>query len=216
MNRLQACLVDAYGTVLHTDFAAYRDVLPAMAGIPADALYAEFRRLGPALGTGRIPMTEAIAQILRACGVQPQPELVRDIVEKMRELLLMSARLFDDALPFLRELRSRGLRTAIVSNCDENTRDLLVELGVAALADTLVLSCEVGAEKPAAPIYADALARLGVAADAALFVDDNAAYCAGAVALGIRTVQIVRGVGGEQPGPGITVVRSLAEVVALL
>ena len=41
-------------------------------------------------------------------------------------------------------LRSRGVKTAIVSNCDENTRDFLVELGVAALADVLVLSCEVG------------------------------------------------------------------------
>jgi len=75
------------------------------------------------------------------------------VADKSRELLLASARLYDDVLPFLRMLRSGGVRIAIVSNCDENTRDLLVELGVAALADALVLSCEVGTAKPAKAIF---------------------------------------------------------------
>jgi FMN phosphatase YigB (HAD superfamily) len=46
-----------------------------------------------------------------------------------------------------------------------------------------------------------------------LFVDDNAAYCAGAEALGITAVRIVR---GELDGYGPAVVRSLAEVEAML
>jgi len=216
MPRPQAFLVDAYGTLVYTDFAPYRNELPAMAGVPAAELYAEFSRLGPALSTGQISMTDAIAQILRACAVQPRPDLVRNIVDKIRELLLITGRLFDDALPFLQDLRARGIKTAIISNCDENTRDLLVKLGIAALVDTMVLSCEVGVDKPAARIYTDALGALGVTADTAMFVDDNAAYCAGAVALGIRTVQIVRRAGGEDAGPGRTVVRSLADIGAML
>jgi len=50
---------------------------------------------------------------------------------------------------------------------------LLAELGVDALADTMVLSCEVGAAKPAPEIFQCALDRLGVTADAAVFVDDQ-------------------------------------------
>ena len=214
-TRPRAFLVDAYGTLVYTDFRAHRDVLPAMAGIPADVMYAEFGRLGPVLSTGQISMPDAITQVLRAGGAQPRPGLVRDIVDKLRELLLISGRLFDDALPFLADLRARGIAIAIVSNCDENTRDLLVKLGVAALADTMILSCEVGVEKPAARIYADALSALGVTADDAMFVDDNASYCAGGVALGIRTVQIVRG-DGDGNGAGIAVVRSLADVAVML
>jgi putative hydrolase of the HAD superfamily len=216
VTRLEACLIDAYGTIVHTDFTAHRHVLPAMAGVPADAMYAEFGRLEPALGTGQISMTEAFAEILRACGVPPRPELVREIADKARELLLASGRLYDDVLPVLRQLRSRGIKTAIVSNCDENTRDLLVELGVAALTDTLVLSCEVGALKPAARIYQRALDQLGVTAGAALFVDDSAVYCAGAAELGISAVQIVRGELDGKVVAGSTVVRSLAEVEAML
>ena len=100
--------------------------------------------------------------------------------------------MFDDTIPFLRGLRDRGIKIAIVSNCTENTRPLLVKHGVDALADTLVLSCEVGSAKPEAEIFRCALDRLGVAADAAVFVDDQAGYCAGSVAAGIRAVQIVR------------------------
>jgi putative hydrolase of the HAD superfamily len=181
-----ACLLDAYDTIVYTDFSAHRDELPKLAGISADAMFREFSRLGPALSVGQISITEAFAQILQACGVEPRAGLVRAMADKSRELLLLAGRLYDDVLPFLRTLRSRGIKIAIVSNCDENTRDLLVELGVAALADALVLSNEVGAVKPTAQIYQYALDELGVTAEAALFVDNNATFCAGAAALGIH------------------------------
>ncbi len=214
MARLQACLIDAYGTILHTDFTAHRIERAAMAGVPADVMDAEFRRLAPALAIGQLSMTEAFTQILRACGVEPRPELVREILASGRKLPLAASHLYEDVLPFLRQLRSRGLKAAIVSNCDENTRDVLVQLGVAALTDALVLSCEVGAEKPAAVIYARALDRLGVTAEAALFVDDNPVCCAGARALGITAVRIVR---AQADGMAdTTVVRSLADVAAML
>jgi putative hydrolase of the HAD superfamily len=214
--RLDACLLDAYDTIVHTDFTAHRNVLPAMAGISADAMYHEFRRFGPALSVGQISITEAFGEILRACGVEPRPGLVRAMADKSRELLLLSGRLYGDVLPFLRTLRSRGVKVAIVSNCDENTRDLLVELGVAALVDVLALSNEVGAAKPAAQIYQYALDKLGVTAAAALFVDNNATFCAGAAALGIQAVQIVRQIREAEGGAGTAVVGSLAELEVFL
>jgi hypothetical protein len=71
--------------------------------------------------------------------------------------------------------------------------------------------------------------QLGVPAGAALFVDDQAAFCAGAAAVGIRAAQIVRGeldgiggvggvdgVDGKVPAGGTTIVRSLPEVEAML
>jgi len=88
---------------------------------------------------------------------------------------------------------------------------------VAARVDALVLSCEVGAAKPSARIFEHALDQLEVAADAALFVDDNAGYCIGAAGLGLTAVQIIRGeIDGKPPATGITVVRSLTEVEVML
>jgi putative hydrolase of the HAD superfamily len=214
VGRFDACLVDAYNTIVYTDYAPYRDELPALAGLPADVLYGEFRRLGPAVGTGRMTLAQAFAAILQAGGAEPRPGLVRALTARTRELLLTTARLYDDALPFLRELRSLGVKVAIVSNCDENTRPLLAASGVAALADALILSCEVGAEKPQAAIYQQALDRLGVPAGGALFIDDNAAFCAGAEELGVSALRIVRGQAGGHP-PGDGVVTSLTEVGAM-
>jgi putative hydrolase of the HAD superfamily len=219
--RLEACLVDAYDTILTCDFSILRDELSALAGISADTWQAEYARIGALVSDGRLSKAEAFARLLRAAGREASPALVADLVRQDTELLLAHARLYDDTIPFLRGLRDRGIKIAIVSNCTENTRPLLVKHGVDALADTLVLSCEVRSAKPAAEIFRCALDRLGVAAKAAVFVDDQPGYCAGSVAAGIRAVQIVRAdldgqsLDGQVPTPGTTVVRSLPEVEAL-
>jgi len=204
--RLEACLVDAYDTILTCDFSILRNQLSALAGISPDTWQVEYARIGPLVSDGRLSKAEAFAR----------PGLVAELVRQDQELLLAHARLYDDTIPFLRGLRDRGIKIAIVSNCTENTRPLLVKHGVDALADALVLSCEVRSAKPAAEIFRCALDRLGVAAEAAVFVDDQAGYCAGSVAAGIRALQIVRGeLDGQVAAPGTMVVRSLPEVEAL-
>jgi putative hydrolase of the HAD superfamily len=216
MGRLRACLVDAYDTILACDFSVQRRELAALADLSVDIWWGAYEQVMPALTDGRLSKAEGFGEVLRACGRQVRPDLVRTMVSRDRELLLANARLFDDAVPFLSGLRARGIKIAIVSNCTENTRPLLSRLGVDALADAVVLSCEVGAAKPSAEIFVHALETLEVTADAAVFVDDQAGYCAGAVAAGIRTVQIVRdGVDGVTPGAEIAVVRSLSEVGSL-
>ena len=216
MAEREACLVDVYDTLLNCDFVAHRTELPTLAGLTPEAWGAGYSQVRAALGTGQLSKAGGFEQILRAGGAQARPDLVRALVELDRELLLGSARLYDDALPFLAALRSRGIKVAIVSNCSEHTRDLLENNGVAELADTLVLSYEVGAEKPAAKIFGYALDQLGATASGALFVDDQPSYCAGAAAMGITAVQIVRGeLDGKVPDEGTMVVRSLSDVTAM-
>jgi len=76
---------------------------------------------------------------------------VAELVRKDRELLAAASRLYEDAIPFLQALRSRGMLIALVSNCVENTRQLLSDFGVSALADAVVLSCETGCAKALSP-----------------------------------------------------------------
>ena len=223
MPRLEACLIDAYDTILTCDFSILRNELSALAGISPDTWYDEYAPIQALVSDGRMSKAEAFAHILRASGREAHPGLVAELVRRDQELLLANARLFDDTIPFLHGLRDRGIKIAIVSNCTENTRPLLVKHGVDALADALVLSCEVRSAKPAPEIFRCALDRLGVAAEAAVFVDDQAGFCAGSVAVGIRAVQIVRpglvrpgldgqGIDGQGLAAGTTVVRSLPEL----
>jgi putative hydrolase of the HAD superfamily len=199
-------------TIATCDFEVLRNELPVIAGAEPRAWNDAFARLGPDLRHGRTTMAQGFEQILPACGIRPQPALVSELVRKDRELLAASSRLYDDAIPFLQILQSRGVKVALVSNCIENTPPLLSDLGVSALADPVVLSCEAGCAKPDARIYRRALDQLGVTAGAAVFVDDQPAYCAGATAAGMTALQIAR---GETPllapAPGTEVIGSLLE-----
>jgi putative hydrolase of the HAD superfamily len=215
--RPRAFLVDVYETIVTCDFEVLRNELPVIAGAEPRAWNDAFARLVPDLTIGRITMAQGFGQILAASGIRPRPALVSELVRKDRELLAASSRLYDDAIPFLQILQSRGVRVALVSNCIENTRPLLSDLGVSTLADAVVLSCEAGCAKPDARIYRRALDQLRVTAGAAVFIDDQPSYCAGAAAAGMTALQIVR---GETPllapAPGTEVIGSLLKATLMV
>jgi putative hydrolase of the HAD superfamily len=192
VGRPEAFLVDLYETILTCDFETLRHELPVIAGVEPQAWNAGYARLGPDLTRGRITLRQGFEQTLDACGVRPRPGLVSELVRKDRDLLAASSRLYEDAIPFLQVLRSRGIRVALVSNCIENTRQLLSDFGVSTLADVVVLSCEAGCAKPDPQIYQQALDQLGVTAATAVFVDDQPGYCAAAAAMGMTALQIAR------------------------
>src|SRR5256885_12812650 len=100
-------------------------------GSPARAL----RRVTDAVGARPSRSQLALAQPLRVAAVQADTEL--------RE----------DAVPVLRLLRARGLRTGLISDCGPELPDYLPTLPVAPLLDTCVYSTEVGACKPDPEIY---------------------------------------------------------------
>jgi HAD superfamily hydrolase (TIGR01509 family) len=208
---LQACLIDVYDTILSCDFTVLRHELPKLAGVDPAVWHDTYSRIAPAGSVGQVSRADGFEIALRACGLEPRDELVRALVARDRELLLANSRLYADSLPFLERVRSRGIKVVIVSNCGQTTRYMLTMLGVPAIADSLVLSCEVGLIKPSARIFQLALERAGVAAGDALFIDDQAAFCAGAEMAGIRAVRIVRD--GDVPAGAI---RSLTEAEPLL
>ncbi|MFF0558216.1 HAD family hydrolase [Streptomyces sp. NPDC004266] len=81
------------------------------------------------------------------------------------------------------ELRALGVRVALLSNSWGNTYP---RERIDGLLDPVVISGEVGLRKPEAPIYELTLARLGVAAGSAVFVDDAEPNVLGARAVGMR------------------------------
>jgi putative hydrolase of the HAD superfamily len=210
MGEYRACLIDVYETVLSCDFSAHAVEMPALAGVGPELWNAAFRELATEVTEGRLSMFDAFAEIMRRAGVEPSDEHVHDLVRWDRQLLLETSTLHADTVPFLELLRGKGVATALVSNCAENTGPLLRELGLSQLVDTVVLSCEVGAAKPEAGIYQAALSRLHIGAGEALFVDDQHAYCRGASALGIDATRISRG--GPDGEDAVTSLMDLAHL----
>jgi putative hydrolase of the HAD superfamily len=118
----------------------------------------------------------------------------------------------------LRALKERGLRVGAVSNTYQTSRSLkesLAKYGLLPFIDTLVVSSEVGWEKPHPAIFQEALRRLGIEAEETVFVGDSVwADVGGAQALGMKAV-LTHQYRQEDPGearPDL-VVKRLAEVV---
>ena len=114
-----------------------------------------------------------------------------------------------DVPPVLAAVRSRGLRTAVVSNFDGRLPGLLDELGLAPGFDAIVWSSDVGVAKPAPGIFEHALRRLGVApAEACHVGDDLEADVAGAARAGLRAVHLDR---TGRDASGLTTLAELEE-----
>ena len=123
---------------------------------------------------------------------------------------------YPDVEPTLSSLRKRGLKLAAISNMNRTGKDLAGDLDLTGSLDFVVTSLEVGAEKPYAPIFVQALDRAGVEAKEAVHVGDQiSSDVEGAKNVGIHAVLIDRD--GNHPNfsavPRIETLDGLTEVL---
>ncbi|GIE28316.1 hydrolase [Actinoplanes italicus] len=99
---------------------------------------------------------------------------------------------YDDTLPVLRELKSRGVKIVVLSNIGMDIRDCLDRAGVGDLLDGVVLSYEVGLTKPDPAIFQHVIKLLDLPGSQVLMVGDSPRDDVGGAALGIRTLILPR------------------------
>ncbi len=100
---------------------------------------------------------------------------------------------FDDVMPTLIALRTRGLKLALVSNWDERLRPLLVALELSPCFDACLISCEVRSAKPDGMIFAAAAEALDLKSREILHVGDSDREDAGgALMAGMQSLLIDR------------------------
>jgi putative hydrolase of the HAD superfamily len=194
---MKAMLFDFYDTLAHLDPApieAGRRELARRAGVAETALQSLWRATSRArmLGTAGDLATQ-LHDMLSALGTAPRPGLLADLVEHEEAVWRQAAQLYDDTRSALHELRQRGFRLGLISNCSCQAGAVIRHFDFAALVDTLVLSFEVGLAKPDPAIYHQACAELRLAPEDCAFVADGAGgELEAASALGLLTVKIRR------------------------
>ena len=100
--------------------------------------------------------------------------------------------LFDDSLPCLDALS--GNRLAILSNGTASMlADILTKADIAARFDAVLSADSVGLFKPAEPVYALAVDRMGIDPEETFFISSNGWDIAGSSAFGYRAIWINRG-----------------------
>jgi FMN phosphatase YigB (HAD superfamily) len=111
-------------------------------------------------------------RILQGAGVQATPEQGLQMLAKAFAIGFVF-KAYDDAVPILKEVKSRSLKIGLISNIGQEIEDYCRDLGFAPFLDFKVTSWEVGYDKPRPEIFQTALARAGVQADEAIFVGDQ-------------------------------------------
>lgn len=191
---MRALLLDLYDTIAELDLVVVSSRLCDGLGVEVEPLFAGIVATAAARSTGAYGSYAGdLGAIATACGRSLGSARLSELAREMTQLSEQTVRLYEEVLPALQGLRGRGVKLAVVSNCDHVTREVVGALGLSALVDAIVLSCDVMLRKPDARIFLHALERLEVSASQAVFVDDQASYLDAAAALGMRTFHMLRG-----------------------
>jgi 2-haloacid dehalogenase len=220
-NHVEACVFDAYGTLLDLTGAVARvDARLGDAGPRLLALwrakqleYTWLRTVMDRYADFDTVTREALAYALEALGLR-EPGLDAELLEAFRTLSP-----HPEAIPLLEALRALGLRTAVLSNGTRATLDsLFARAGLAPLLDAVISVEPCRRYKPAPEAYALARTALALPAERIMFVSMHGWDVAGAASAGYRTVLIDRtGLPAERlPAGAEWVVKALPDVAGLV
>jgi putative hydrolase of the HAD superfamily len=160
------------------------------------------------------------AHLAVACEPWGEPsEELHERVLRLRNDQLDRARFVEDAVELLRELRARGVRTALLTNGPSWMQRRKVELlGLEDEIDAIGISEELGAAKPDPAAFAATLELIDAPAGETVMVGDHLDWdVRGALDAGMRGAVWIAGDDDErEPPPGALRVTRLGEVPAAL
>ncbi|MDF2935311.1 MAG: hypothetical protein K0Q90_684 [Paenibacillaceae bacterium] len=108
-------------------------------------------------------------------GGEWEEEQIHHTCHELYEMFTSPAnyRLFDDVTGTLEALRERGYRLGVISNFSPTLKSILLDKGILHYFDPVIVSTEVGLEKPNPAIFRLALAETGLAPSEVLYVGDH-------------------------------------------
>ena len=221
LGGIAACVFDAYGTLFDVHAPVAR--VAARIGPDAEALsrlwrakqleYTWLRSLMRAHADFWQVTGEALDYALSAHGIE-DGALRAELMD-----LYLRLDAYPDALETLRQLKARGLATAILSNGSPAMLEAAVaSSGLSAHLDHLISVEEAGIFKPAPEVYELALRHTRLAAEAICFVSANTWDAQAAAHFGFQVARVDRfGLKDERiPGAPRMLIKSLAELPAAL
>ncbi|MEV6110238.1 HAD-IA family hydrolase [Streptomyces sp. NPDC051940] len=152
--------------------------------------------------------------LLRHLGVDATPVLLAELRREVPAHTLLEV--YEDVVPTLDELARRGIRIAVVSDAWPELPALHAELGIGRYVEAYAISAVIGCTKPDPRMYHHASGALGLAPAQCLFVDDDPALVAAAVALGYQGRALIRDGVVPEGVPALTSLTGLLDLMPRL
>jgi putative hydrolase of the HAD superfamily len=111
-------------------------------------------------------------------------------IQAFRQRYFADEAINEGVLALMRKLQSQ-YKLAVLSNSPPRLTKWLDDWGILDLFDAVVCSGDEGVAKPDAAIFEVTLARLGVAPEEAVFIDDSLGHVEAARALGLHAIHFV-------------------------
>ncbi|MBR7838840.1 HAD family hydrolase [Actinospica durhamensis] len=136
-------------------------------------------------------IAENFGWIVRRAGGEPVEETLAQAAKQYARFTVASLEPFEGVLDTLEQLRARGLRIGLLTNCAPDVPEALPKMPLGHCFDACVYSCEAKAAKPAREVYELVVQRLGVDPGRTLYVGDGSdGELAGAAAVGMHPVLV--------------------------
>lgn len=124
------------------------------------------------------PLEERLIRIFQLDDLSPSNSLIMAMCRSFMKPIFARAYCYEDALPTLRELRSKGLRSAIVSNTTWGSpallwREEIERHGLSEYMEPSIFCRDVGWRKPAREIFEFTLKKLKALPQDCVFVGDT-------------------------------------------
>jgi putative hydrolase of the HAD superfamily len=192
---LRAVIFDLFGT-LTEDFAAafgrHSTDFVAALDVPHEPFMHMWRQTLEERTIGKFQSVEAsIEHVCEAIGVHVSAQMMAEAVAIRVEQIKSMLQPKSDAIGTIRQLKTRGYKIGLLSNCSIEIPILWPEIEFAPLFDSAVFSSRERLKKPDPRIYSLVCDRLGVTPGNCLYVADGENYeLAAAARVGLRPVLI--------------------------
>ena len=153
--------------------------------------------------------------LLKEAGIEYDQKILPPLLGAMQQSR-MDLVLFDDVVPLLDDLKSRGLTLGLISNIEQDMTETLARLKLPSWLKVIVTSQDAGAGKPGPEIFRYALEQAGVSPEESIYVGDQYQVdVVGSRGAGMKAVLIDR---NDYYGDDVDCIKiaSLAEVVDYL
>lgn len=217
----RAVIFDLYQTLLRGGLGpnrrAVNDEIARVLRVSPDRFAELFKATAPERMRGEFGGLEpTMRELAKRLGGDPDDGQVRLAVliwQRFHKTILWPSH---STMSTLDEMRDRGLRLGLVSNCSEETPIQWPLQPMAQRFDAVVFSCDVGVVKPDPAIYQAVLARLEVAPGDCVYVGDgNDDELVAAQALGMRAIRTLEFADSDPKWTGESITR-LGDVIGRL